>query len=110
MAGATVKRDEPPVSYPPVGGLVPEPRFTVAKTVLTGLRSLQSRISFTHAARGGFVRTRFMLVLGAVCAACHSLPGPAFSGESHLALPPEAEAAHDELLNADITRGDAVRR
>jgi Ketosteroid isomerase homolog len=51
-----------------------------------------------------------MLAVTAVCAACHNQPGPAFTGESHLALPPEAEAAHDELLNADITRGDAARR
>jgi ketosteroid isomerase-like protein len=56
------------------------------------------------------VRTRFMLAVAAVCAACHGQPGPGFTGESKLALPPEAEAAHDELLNADLTRGDKVRR
>jgi ketosteroid isomerase-like protein len=55
------------------------------------------------------VRTRFMLAAAALCAACHNQPGPGFTGES-LALPPEAEAAHDELFNADITRGDVVRR
>lgn len=55
------------------------------------------------------MRTRFMLA-AALCTACHNQPGPGFTGESLLALPPEAEAAHDELLNADITRGDAVLR
>lgn len=57
------------------------------------------------------MRNRFMLVMAAcACAACHGQPGPSFSGESLLALPPEAEAAHDALLNADIARADAVRR
>ena len=56
------------------------------------------------------MRTRFIVVAAVVCGACHSAPGPAFSAEAPLSLPPEAEAAHDELLNADITRGDAVRR
>jgi ketosteroid isomerase-like protein len=56
------------------------------------------------------VRTRFMLAAAAVTIACHNQPGPAFTSNSLLALPPEADAAHDELLNADITRGDAVRQ
>ena len=56
------------------------------------------------------MRSRFIVVVAAMCGACHSTPGPAFSTEALLSLPPEAEAAHDELLNADITRGDAVRR
>ena len=56
------------------------------------------------------MRTRFMLALAALTAACHSQPGPGFTGESLLALPPEAEAAHDELLNADIMRGEQVRK
>jgi ketosteroid isomerase-like protein len=108
----------PPVTYPPGGGLVPElpyrcaplARVGVAKTVLAGLKSLKARALFTHAARGGIVRTRFMLAAWAVCAACRGQTGPAFTGESLLAPLPEAEAAHDELLNADITRGDVVRR
>ncbi|MDQ2667446.1 MAG: DUF4440 domain-containing protein [Gemmatimonadota bacterium] len=55
------------------------------------------------------MRTRFFLMLAAcACSGCHGQPGPAFSGEMLLALPPEAEAAHDELLNADIARSDAV--
>jgi ketosteroid isomerase-like protein len=57
------------------------------------------------------VRTRFMLLLAVgACAACHGQPGPAFSGESLLAPPPEAEAAHDELLNADIARAESVHQ
>ena len=56
------------------------------------------------------MRTRFTVLAAVVCGACHSTPGPAFSTEALLSLPPEAEAAHDELLNADIDRGDAVRR
>ena len=56
------------------------------------------------------MQTRFMLVLAAACVACHAQAGPGFTGDSRLALPPEAEAAHDELLNADITRGDSVRQ
>ena len=56
------------------------------------------------------MRTRFMLAAAIVCVACRNQPGQGFAGESLLALPPEAEAAHDDLLNADITRGDAVRQ
>ncbi|CAN5133454.1 hypothetical protein BH09GEM1_BH09GEM1_13890 [soil metagenome] len=56
------------------------------------------------------MRTRLILTAVVVCTACHTQPGPAFFAEALLSLPPEAEAAHDELLNADITRGDAVRQ
>ena len=56
------------------------------------------------------MRIRFMLALAVAGAACHNQPGSGFTGESHLALPPEAEAAHDELLHADLTRSDSVRR
>ena len=55
------------------------------------------------------MRARFIWVAAVVSTACHSTPGPAFSADAVLSLPPEAEAAHDALLNADITRGDAVR-
>ncbi len=56
------------------------------------------------------MRTRFILSAAVLCSACHSQPGPAFSSEALLLPPPDAEAAHDELLNADLTRGDSVRR
>ena len=57
------------------------------------------------------MRTRSILVVTAtLLAACHGQPGPAFSGASLLALPPEAEAAHDQLLGADLARGDSVSR
>ena len=51
-------------------------------------------------------RIAMLVVLGA----CRSQPGPAFSGASLLAPPPDAEAAHDELLRADLGRADSVRR
>ena len=42
--------------------------------------------------------------------ACHGQPGAGFSGASLLAPPPEEEAAHDELLRADLGRADSVAR
>ncbi|MEP6990387.1 MAG: DUF4440 domain-containing protein [bacterium] len=57
------------------------------------------------------LRTRFCFVIAAVASlSCRSQPGPAFSGASLLAPPPEQEAAHDELLRADLGRGDSVTR
>ena len=117
MVADTIEVADPPVKYPPVGGPVPKPRLGcgqriqdgVAKNVLAGFQSLHSGTSFT-AARGGFVRIRFLLAAGAFSVACHSRPGPGFTGDSVLALPPEAESAHDELLNADLTRADTLRR
>ena len=43
-------------------------------------------------------------------AACRGHPGAAFAGASLLAPPPDAEAAHDELLRADMGRADSVVR
>jgi ketosteroid isomerase-like protein len=43
-------------------------------------------------------------------AACRGQPGAGFSGASLLAPPPEEEAAHDELLRADLGRADSVGR
>ena len=110
MAGATVKRDEPTSKLPPGRG-------ARSRATLRHGENCAHRVTviavpdFLHSCGAGrVVRTRFMLAVGAVCAACHGQPGPAFTGESLLALPPEAEAAHDELLHADITRGDTVRR
>ena len=40
--------------------------------------------------------------------ACRGRPGPGFAGGALLALPPEAEAAHDELLRSDLGRADSV--
>lgn len=55
------------------------------------------------------MRSRYMLVLAAyACVACRGQPGSAFSGTALLAPPPDAEAAHDELLNTDIARADGV--
>ncbi len=58
------------------------------------------------------LRTRWALfctVLGA--AACRSgQPGPSFAGAALLAPSSEAEAAHDELLRADLARADSVTR
>jgi ketosteroid isomerase-like protein len=42
--------------------------------------------------------------------ACRGQPGAGFSGASLLAPPPEEEAAHDELLRADLGRADSVGR
>jgi len=58
------------------------------------------------------VRARWSLVCLAVAAAgCRSAqPGPAFAGASLLAPSSEAEAAHDELLRADIGRADSVAK
>ena len=41
---------------------------------------------------------------------CRGQPGPAFSGASLLSPPPEDEAAHDDLLRADLGRADSVSR
>ncbi|MEO5816518.1 MAG: DUF4440 domain-containing protein [Gemmatimonadaceae bacterium] len=58
------------------------------------------------------LRTRWAVlctVLGA--AGCRSgQPGPSFAGAALLAPSSEAEAAHDELLRADIGRADSVSR
>ena len=43
-------------------------------------------------------------------AACRGHPGAAFAGASLLAPPPDEEAAHDELLRADMGRADSVVR
>jgi ketosteroid isomerase-like protein len=58
------------------------------------------------------VRSRSVLVLAAVTlAACHtSQPGSSFTAASLLEPPSDAEAAHDELLHADIARADSVSR
>ncbi|MEP7001950.1 MAG: DUF4440 domain-containing protein, partial [bacterium] len=52
------------------------------------------------------------ILLGAVLAsaACRSQPGSGFAGASLLAPPPADEAAHDELLRADLGRADSVTR
>lgn len=42
--------------------------------------------------------------------ACRGQPGAGFSGASLLAPLPAAEAAHDELLRADLGRADSVAR
>ncbi|MEP6730418.1 MAG: DUF4440 domain-containing protein [bacterium] len=43
--------------------------------------------------------------------ACHtSQPGPSFAGAALLAPSSDAEAAHDELLRADLARADSVVR
>ena len=55
------------------------------------------------------LRTRSILLVAVIAsAACRGQPGPRFSGESLLALPPEEEAAHDELLRSDLGRADSV--
>jgi len=57
------------------------------------------------------LRTRSILLLAVIASeACRSQPGAAFSGASLLAPLPEAEAAHDELLRADLGRADSVTR
>ena len=58
------------------------------------------------------VRARWFLVLTALAATgCRSAqPGPAFSGAALLAPASDAEAAHDELLRADLGRADSVAR
>lgn len=57
-------------------------------------------------------RTRSALFLTAFAVtACRSgQPGPSFAGASLLAPSSEAEAAHDELLRADLGRADSVSR
>ncbi len=60
------------------------------------------------------MRIRSVVLLGVLGAAtaCRSghAPGPSFAGASLLAPPSDAEAAHDELLRADLTRGDSTSR
>ena len=58
------------------------------------------------------VRTRSVLVVAALAvAACqHRKPSVSFAGASLLALASDAEAAHDELLRADLSRTDSVAR
>ena len=52
-----------------------------------------------------------ILVLAAIASgACHGQPGSSFSSASVLAPPPQQEAAHDELLRADLGRADSVAR
>lgn len=58
------------------------------------------------------LRTRWALLCAVVGAAgCRSgQPGPSFAGASLLVPSSEAEAAHDELLRADLGRADSVVR
>jgi hypothetical protein len=60
------------------------------------------------------VRRLGVLLLTALSTgACHQgarTPGAAFVGASLLEPPSDAEAAHDELLRADIARADSVMR
>ncbi len=52
-----------------------------------------------------------LVVLAWGCLACRSgTPGPSFAGAALLAPSSEAEAAHDELLRSDLSRGDSVSR
>lgn len=55
--------------------------------------------------------TGLPLVLAlAACSAAPHPPGAPFAGSSLLAPLPEQEAAHDELLRADLSRADSVAR
>ena len=118
MAGATILRGAPAYKLPAGLGARSPVRKCPTSAGPSGRGENRARRvtviavhGFTHTCDArGFVRTRFMLGAAVICAACHNQPGPGFAGESLLALPPEAEAAHDELLNADITRGEAVRQ
>lgn len=58
------------------------------------------------------MRTRSVLLVAVLTiAACrHSQPGVSFAGASLLAPASDAEAAHDELLRADLGRSDSVAR
>ena len=61
--------------------------------------------------RSALLQIRSILLLALLAsAACRGQPGAAFSGASPLAPLPEAEAAHDELLRADLGRADSVAR
>ena len=51
-----------------------------------------------------------LLLTVIACGACRSHAGSAFSRAAVLAPSSEAEAAHDELLHADIGRADSVAR
>jgi ketosteroid isomerase-like protein len=53
-----------------------------------------------------------LLMTALAAAACHRghSPGASFAGAALLAPPSEAEAAHDELLRADLGRADSVAR
>jgi ketosteroid isomerase-like protein len=55
------------------------------------------------------VRFLSLLVLTA-CRGGAGLPGASFAGASLLTPPSDAEAAHDELLRADLGRADSVAR
>ncbi len=50
------------------------------------------------------------MLVAIIASACRGQPGAGFSGVSLLALPPEEEAAHDELLRSDLGRADSVAR
>lgn len=57
------------------------------------------------------LRTRWVLCSLLVAVGCRSgQPGPSFAGGALLAPSSEAEAAHDELLRADLGRADSVTR
>jgi ketosteroid isomerase-like protein len=67
-----------------------------------------------HPARrsvGVQIRSALVVLLGAAvaCRGGHA-PGPSFAGTSLLAPPSDAEAAHDQLLKADLSRGDSSSR
>lgn len=60
--------------------------------------------------KGDALRTRrsILTLVLITSGACHSQPGSSFSGASLLVPPPQDEAAHDELLRADLGRADSV--
>ena len=62
--------------------------------------------------RSILLRTRAVFLLATLAAAaCRSgQPGPSFAGAALLAPSSDAEAAHDELLLADLGRADSVAR
>lgn len=62
--------------------------------------------------RSILLRTRAVVLLAAFAAAgCRSgQPGPSFAGAALLAPSSDAEAAHDELLLADLGRADSIAR